>query len=38
MNRNSIAQRIVFITLAAAASTTTLALMVLAPMVVGGVV
>ena len=38
MNRNSIAQRIVFITLAAFASTSTLALMVLAPMATGGVV
>ena len=38
MNRNSIAQRIVFITLAALASTSTLVLMVLAPMATGGVV
>ena len=36
MNRTSIAQRLVLITLATLASTTTFALMVLAPMAIGG--
>lgn len=36
MNRKSIAQRIVLITLATLASTSTFALMVLAPMATGG--
>ena len=36
MNRTSIAERLVLITLATLASTTTFALMVLAPMAIGG--
>lgn len=36
MNRSSIAQRIVLITLATLASTSTFALLVLAPMATGG--
>ena len=36
MNRTSIAERLVLITLATLASTTTFTLMVLAPMAIGG--